>query len=78
MEGWRFLHPSRTAIPVQCSAFRDRVCLVGALRRPLGLANDLVGEEYDIAPDGLGVDTAYRSLVAGRAEEPRVGPSTAG
>ena len=50
-------------------AFRN----AGAVRRPLGLPDDLVGEEDDIALDGLGVDEAHRFLVAGLAEEALTG-----
>src|SRR4029450_2923018 len=41
----------------------------GAVGRRLCLPDDLVGEEDDVAFDGLGVDEAHRFLVAGLAEE---------
>jgi hypothetical protein len=41
----------------------------GAVRRGFGVPDDLVGEEDDIALDGLGVDEAHRFLVAGLPEE---------
>src|SRR5215207_11120686 len=46
-------------------AFRN----AGAVRRRLGVPADLVGEEDDVALDGLGVDEAHRFLVARLAEE---------
>src|ERR687897_1312351 len=39
-----------------------------------GVANTLVGEENDVALDGLGVDKAHGFLVAGLAEEALAGP----
>src|ERR687897_3385678 len=39
-----------------------------------GVANALVGEENDVALDGLGVDKAHGFLVAGLAEEALPGP----
>src|SRR4029450_2684870 len=41
----------------------------GSVRRRLGLPDALVGEEDDVALDGLGVDEPHRFLVAGLAEE---------
>src|SRR5262245_10829059 len=45
----------------------------GAARRRLGVPDDLVGEEDDVAFDPLGVDEAHRFLVAGLAEEALAG-----
>src|SRR4029453_15903032 len=46
----------------------------GLFGRRLGLPDDLVREEDDVALDGLGVDEAHRFLVAGLAEETLAGP----
>jgi hypothetical protein len=58
----------RTRMPARrragIRAFRN----AGAVRRRLGLPDDLVGEEDDVALDGPGVDEAHRFLVAGLAE----------
>src|SRR6266545_4907191 len=64
----------RTRMPAptaggQSRAFRND----GAVRRRLGLPDELVGEVDDVALDGLGVDEAHRFLVAGLAEEALAG-----
>ena len=41
----------------------------GAVRRPLGVSDELVGEEDEAVTDGLGIDEAHGLLVAGLAEE---------
>jgi len=46
----------------------------GAVRRPLGLADDLVGEEGEAVADGPGVEEAHAVLVAGLLEEAFAGP----
>jgi hypothetical protein len=43
-------------------------------RRPLGLADELVGEEDEAVTNGLGIDEAHGLLVAGLAEEALAGP----
>ena len=40
-----------------------------AIRRPLGLPNELVGEEDEPVTDGLRIDEAHRLLFAGLAEK---------
>src|SRR6266511_3896108 len=65
------LHPRSDAPQTTgIRAFRNS----GAVRRPLGIPDELVGEVGDIAPDGLGVDQAHGFLVAGLAEEALAGP----
>ena len=51
-------------------AFRN----ASAVRRPLGLPDDLVGEEGEAVTDGLGVEEAHGLLVAGFLEEALAGP----
>ena len=46
-------------------AFRN----AGAVRRPLGLPDELVGEEDEAVTNGLGIDQAHGLLVAGLTEE---------
>jgi len=46
----------------------------GAVRRPLGVSDELVGEEGEAVTDGLGIDEAHWFLVAGLAEEAFAGP----
>src|SRR5687767_11599940 len=53
---------------------RALVLKAGAVRRPLGVSDALVGEEGDAVTDGLGVDEAHGLLVAGLAEEALAGP----
>ena len=54
---------------------RPRACPeAGAVRRPPGVSDALVGEDGDAVTDGLGVDEAHGFLVAGLAEEARAGP----
>ena len=45
-----------------------------ARRSPLGLADDLVGEEGEAVTDGPGVQEAHALLVAGLLEEALAGP----
>jgi hypothetical protein len=46
----------------------------GAVRLPLGLPDNLIGEEDDVALEGLGIDEAHSFLVAGLAEEALASP----
>ena len=46
----------------------------GAVRSPLCLAHDLVGEEGEAVTDGPGVEEAHALLVAGLLEEALAGP----
>ena len=46
----------------------------GAVRHPLGLPDELVGEEGEAVTDGLGIDEAHGFLVAGLAEESLASP----
>jgi hypothetical protein len=47
---------------------RALVVKAGAVRRPLGVSDGLVGEDGDAVTDGLRVDEAHGFLVAGLAE----------
>jgi hypothetical protein len=51
-------------------AFRN----AGAIRRQLGLPDELVGEEDEAVTNGLGIDEAHGLLVADVAEEALAGP----
>ena len=46
----------------------------GAVRHPLGLPDELVGEEGEAVTDCLGIDEAHGFLVAGLAEEALASP----
>ena len=60
------LHPRSDARQTTgIRAFRNS----GAVRRPLGLPDELVGEEDEAVTNGLGIDEAHGLLVAGLAEE---------
>lgn len=45
-----------------------------AVRRLLGLPDELIGEEDETDADGLGIDEAHGLLVAGLAEEALASP----
>jgi len=51
-------------------AFRN----AGAVWRPLGVSDELVGKEGEAVTDDLGVDEAQGFLVAGLAEQALAGP----
>jgi hypothetical protein len=46
----------------------------GAVRRPLGVSDGLVGKEGEVVTDGSGADEAHGFLVADLAEEALAGP----
>src|SRR5258708_5510186 len=59
--------PARRRVGIR--VFRN----AGAVRRPLGVSDELVGEEGEAVTDGLGIDEAHGFLVAGLAEEALAG-----
>src|SRR5260221_8613846 len=55
--------PARRRVGIR--VFRN----AGAVRRPLGVSDELVGEEGEAVTDGLGIDKAHGFLVADLARE---------
>jgi hypothetical protein len=53
---------------------RALVLKAGAVQRPLGVSDGLVGEHDDAVTDVLRIDQAHGLLVAGLAEEALAGP----
>src|SRR5262249_36811830 len=74
--GWEGGHSFASRVPVKFRCQRAGIRTppnASAARCRLGVPDDLVDEEDDVAFDGLGVDAAHRFLVAGLAEESLAG-----